>query len=176
MGDEKVQIAFYGTRDLRRRLKRTALERGTSVQDLIEQAITRDFNTPEKADDSFTIDESTVPVGTVVGSQSGLYLEAIHKLVDFVYASGVESLTTALTFTLEGFAAGARLHTQQQQQDETTSSAVPQEEERTEALLRKAREAGESARRVIEDQNETGSGNPGRANEDNPAPAWRRRA
>lgn len=175
MGDEKVQIAFYGTRDLRRKLKRSALERGTSVQDLIEQAITRDFNTPEKAAGSFTIDESTVPLGTVVGGQSGLYLEAIHKLVDFVYASGVESLTTALTFTLEGFAAGARLHTQQQQ-NETTSSAVPQEEERTEALLRKARDVSASARRSIEGESGAGDGNPGGAVEDNPAPAWRRRA
>lgn len=173
MSEEKVQIAFYGTRELRLRLKRAALERGTSVQDLIEQAIIRDFSAPERTDRNFTVGESTVPLGTLVGSQQGLGLEAIHKLVDFVYASGVESLTTALTFTLEGFAAGAQLDATK---NETTGSAVSLEAESTEALLRKAGEVSASARRAIEDKSGSGSGNPDGENEDNPASAWRMRA
>jgi hypothetical protein len=173
MGDEKVQIAFYGTRELRRKLKKEALERGTSVQDLIEQAIVRDFSLPKKQELEFTVANSTVPIGTLGEGQRELGLEAIHKLVDFVYASGVESLTTALSFTLEGFAAGAQLHVQK---NETTGSAVSREEERTEALLRKAREVTESARRSLEGESGTGSGNDGGENADHPASAWRRRA
>jgi hypothetical protein len=49
MAEEKVQIAYYGTRELRRRLKREALERGVSVQDILDKAVSSYWSAAESA-------------------------------------------------------------------------------------------------------------------------------
>jgi hypothetical protein len=173
MAEEKVQIAYYGTRDLRRRLKREALERGVSVQDILDKAVASYWSAAESTPgnrQNYSL--STGPIGTVGERQQFAQgSEALHMLLDYVYESGPPRLVKAMETALDAFANAT--HSYLDHGITTGNEAAPEE---SDPLIEQAREVTERAERTLSDEDESGNGN---SNGEDAAVApypWRKRA
>jgi hypothetical protein len=170
----KVQIAFYGTKEMRRQLKRAALERGTSVQDLIEKAIARDFSEAGNVQENCKVTGlGTVPIGTLERRQQfAAGSEHLHMMVDFVIESGPPRLVNAMETALDAFANA----TQSYIEHGITRTTAASEDEETDSLLSEAREVTARAERTLRGEDTDGNG--GSNGEDAPHQnySWRKRA
>jgi hypothetical protein len=181
MAEEKVQIAYYGTRELRRRLKREALERGVSVQDILDKAVASYWSAAESTQgnrQNYSL--STGSIGTVGERQQFAQgSEGLHMMLDFVYESGPARLVKAMETALDAFASATHSYLEHG----TTSTEATSADEESDTILQQARGVAERAERSLRDEDatgsegaETGSSNPD--GEDAPVTTypWRKRA
>jgi hypothetical protein len=181
MAEEKVQIAYYGTRDLRRRLKREALERGVSVQDILDKAVSSYWDAAESTQgnrQNYSL--STGSIGTVGERQQFAQgSEGLHMMLDFVYESGPARLVKAMETALDAFASATHSYLEHG----TTSTEATSADEESDTLLQQARGVAERAERSLRDEDATGSegAETGSSNPDGEDAAvapypWRKRA
>jgi hypothetical protein len=172
MAENKVQIAYYGSRDLRRRLKREALERGVSVQDILDKAVSSYWDAAESTQGNRQNSSlGTGSIGTVGERQQFAQgSEGLHMMLDFVYESGPARLVKAMETALDAFASATHSYLEHG----TTRTEATSEE--SDALIEQARTVTERAERALSDEDEAGNGNSN--GEDAPVTAypWRKRA
>jgi hypothetical protein len=175
MAEEKVQIAYYGTRDLRRRLKREALERGVSVQDILDKAVSSYWNAAESTPgnrQNYSL--STGPIGTVGERQQFAQgSEGLHMMLDFVYESGPPRLVKAMETALDAFAAATHSYLEH---GTTTSNEAASADEETDSIISEAREVTARAERSLSDEDETGNGDSSGEDASHQNYPWRKRA
>lgn len=177
---KKVQISFYGTEQLRLDLQEAALERSrasgrrVTVQELIGQAIAREFSGTEKTPENCKATGlGTVPIGTLGGRQQFAEgSEGLHMMLDFVYESGPPKLVNALESTLDAFANATQLHIEHG----ITRTQAASDDEETDSLISEAREVTARAERSISSEDEAGNGDSNGEDASHADYPWRKRA